>query len=407
MEARSVSSLWRNRDYLLLWSGEIVSELGTQVSQLAFPLLILTLTGSPAQAGLAGALRALPYLVFSLPAGALIDRWNRKLVMIVCDTGRALSLASIGVALALGHLTIVQIYLVSTIEGTLFVFFNLAEVACLPRVVPTQQLPEATAQNQITSSVSFLLGPPLGGILYGVSQLLPFLADALSYTVSVLSLLFIQTSFQESRVGKRRHLWTDIKDGLVWLWRQPLIRFMAFLTGCANLLITSSVTLIVIVVAQHMHASSLTIGLLLSIGGAGGIVGALVGPRIQKRWSFGRVIIAITCLRALLWLLLALVPNLAALAIVIAIFSPLGPIYDIVQFSYRMAFIPDVLQGRVNSVFRLIAFGGQPLGFALTGLLLQKLQAIPTILLIGGGLLLIAVVTALNPHVRNARPLTN
>jgi MFS family permease len=94
-------SLWRNRDYLLLWSGEIVSELGTQVSQLAYPLLILALTGSPAQAGLAGTLRSLPYLLLSLPAGALIDRWNRKLVMILCDTGRALCLASIALALAI------------------------------------------------------------------------------------------------------------------------------------------------------------------------------------------------------------------------------------------------------------------------------------------------------------------
>ncbi len=395
-------SLWRNRDYLLLWSGEIVSELGTQVSQLAYPLLILALTGSPAQAGLAGALRSLPYLLLSLPAGALIDRWNRKLVMILCDTGRALCLASIALALAIGHLSIIQVYLVSMIEGTLFVFFNLAEVACLPRVVPAQQLPTATAQNQITSSVSFLLGPPLGGVLYGVSRLLPFLADALSYTASILSLLFIRTPFQEQRIGKSRNLWMDIKEGLVWLWHHPLIRFIAFLTGCVNLLITSSVVLIVIVVAQHLHASSFTIGMLLSIGGAGGIIGVLIGPVIQKRWRFGQVMIAIACLRAILWPLIAVVPNLAVLALVIAIFSPLGPIYDVVQFSYRMALIPDVLQGRVNSVFRLIAFGGQPLGLALAGLLLQTIQAVPTILIIGGCLVLLAVSTISNPHVRSA-----
>src|SRR5216683_4987362 len=104
--------LWRNLDYMLLWSGQMVSTIGSEVSTLAFPLLILAQTGSPAQAGFAGALRAFPYLVFSLPAGALIDRWNRKRVMILCDTGRALSLASIPVALAIGHLTIIQLYLV-------------------------------------------------------------------------------------------------------------------------------------------------------------------------------------------------------------------------------------------------------------------------------------------------------
>jgi len=107
--AKRPPSLWRNRDYMLLWSGQMVSSIGTEVSTLAFPLLILALTGSPATAGFAGALRALPYLVFSLPAGALIDRWDRKRVMILCDSGRALSMISIPIALAFGHLSILQI----------------------------------------------------------------------------------------------------------------------------------------------------------------------------------------------------------------------------------------------------------------------------------------------------------
>ena len=163
---------------MLLWSGQVVSNVGTQVSQLAFPLLILALTGSAAQAGFAGALRALPYLFFSLPAGALIDRWDRKRTMIICDAGRAISLASIPVAYALGDLTIVQLYLVSAIEGTLYVFFNIAEAACLPRVVPKEQLPAATAQNMATDGITVLIGPPLGGALYAAGKFLPFVADA-------------------------------------------------------------------------------------------------------------------------------------------------------------------------------------------------------------------------------------
>src|SRR5262252_8078438 len=112
--------LWRNRAYLLLWSGQAVSSVGSSASQLAFPLLILALTQSPAQAGFAGALRALAYLLLGLPAGALIDRWDRKRTMILCDIGRALALGSIPLALALHHLTMAQLYLVSLIEGTLF-----------------------------------------------------------------------------------------------------------------------------------------------------------------------------------------------------------------------------------------------------------------------------------------------
>src|SRR2546429_3147542 len=113
---RRPKALWLNRDYMLLWSGQLVSNIGTQVSQLAFPLLILALTHSPALAGIAAALRALPYLIFSLPAGALIDRWDRKRVMIICDAGRALALGSIPVALLFGWLSIAQILIVTTIE---------------------------------------------------------------------------------------------------------------------------------------------------------------------------------------------------------------------------------------------------------------------------------------------------
>jgi MFS family permease len=151
--------LWRNREYLLLWGGQMVSSVGSQVSLLAFPLLLLALTHSPAQAGLIGALRGLPYLLLGLPAGALVDRWDRKRVMIICDSGRALALGSIPLALALGHLTVLHLYLVSLIEGTLFIFFNLSETACLPRVVSEEQLPAAVAQDQATYMTSPHLAP--------------------------------------------------------------------------------------------------------------------------------------------------------------------------------------------------------------------------------------------------------
>jgi MFS family permease len=346
--------LWRNRDYMLLWSGQLVSNVGTQVSQLAFPLLILALTHSPAQAGFAGALRTLPYLLFSLPAGALVDRWDRKRVMIVCDTGRALALASIPIALLLGRLTIGQIFVVTALEGTFYVFFNIAEAACLPRVVPKVQLSAAVAQNFATDSIMVLIGPPIGGFLYAVGQLFPFLCDALTYAVSVISLLFIKRGFQEKReAAPNKHLWVEIREGLSWLWHHPLIRFIALLTG-GNNLITSGYTLIIIVLAQHMHASSLLIGLGLVLAAA------LVA----------------------------------------------GSIYNIVQFSYRSALIPDELQGRVNSVFRLIAFGGQPPGIALIGVLLQGVGVVQTIAFCSLGLVALAVMTTMNTHIRHARPLT-
>ena len=394
--------LWRNRDYLLLWSGQTVSSVGTGVSRLAFPLLVLDLTRSAAQAGLVGALEALPYVLLSLPAGALIDRWNRKRVMILCDVGRALAMGSIPVTLALGRLTIGQLYAVSAVEGTLFVFFNLAEVASLPRVVTTEQLPAATAQNQATEGVTALVSPQLGGALYGALQALPFLADAVSYAASVCSLLFIRARFQEDRTTARRRLHVEILEGLRWLWRQPLIRYIAFLTGGWNFVSAGS-TLFLIVLARQQGASPFVIGTLFTIGGVGAIVGSLLGTPIQRRFRFGPVIIATVWIGALLFPLYAIAPNPIWLGVITAGIFVTSPIYNVVQFSYRLSLIPDELQGRVNSAFRLLAFGLQPLGLALTGTLIQSIHVIPTILVFSACMLLLAV-TTLNRQVRQARP---
>lgn len=396
--------LWLNRDFMLLWSGQTISMLGGGISQIAFPLLVLALTGSPAQAGFAGAFRTLPYLLLSLPAGALIDRWDRKRVMIFCDVGRGLSLASIPIALALGHLTVLQLYLTALIEGILFVFFNIAEAASLPRVVTPKQLPSATAQYEATFSLSSLLGPPLGGAFYGIGQAFPFLADAISYSASVLSLLFIKATFQEERTEAPGKLREEIKEGLLWLWRQPLIRILALLTGGSNLLFAGS-ALIVIVLAQRLGAAPAIIGIIFAIEGLGGVIGSLLASFLQKKLRFGTVVMGTFWISALLWPFYAVASNVFLLGAIAAVLFFVGPIYNVVQYSYRLTLIPDELQGRVNSVFRLIALGADPLGLALTGMLLQWFTVVPTVLILGLGLLVLAV-ASLNKHIREARSIT-
>ncbi len=399
-----VPSLWLNRDYLLLWGGQLVSSLGSNISGFAFPLLVLFLTGSPAQAGFLGAARSIPYLIFSLPVGALIDRWDRKRVMILCDTGRALALGSIALVYALfGTVPLFQLYIVTFIEGSLFVFFNIAEVACLPRVVSKEQLPAATGQNQASEIVAVLAGSPLAGVIYSFSKILPFTADAISYAASVVSLFFIKARFQGERTGDHRNLGGEIKEGLVWLWTQPLIRFMAFLTGGLNF--TGGITLILIIIAQRQGASPTVIGILFAISSVGGIVGSVVGPFIQKRFSFGAVIISMVWVQALALPFYIIAPNPYFLGIITAVIFITGPIYNVVQFSYRLALIPDQLQGRVNSVFRLLAFGFIPLGLGLTGWLLEKVDVGPTTLIFTACLVALALATTVNPHVRHAKPL--
>jgi MFS family permease len=398
--------LWRNRDYLLLFSGQMVSNVGTQVSLLAFPLLVLFLTHSPAQAGVIGALRGLPYFILGLPAGALVDRWDRQRVMIFCDAGRALALGSIPLAYALNHLTIAQLYAVSLIEGTLYIFFSLAETACLPHVVAKEQLTAALAQNQAIEAVAQLVGPSLGGIFYSIGRAVPFLTDTLSYVVSVVSLLFIKRAFQDERPAARGNLRAEILEGLRWLWFQPLIRFLALLVGGLNLT-GAGYALIIIVLAQHQHASAFAIGLILACVGVGNVLGTLLTSPIQRRVSFGRLVVVTTWILALTWPLFAFAPDPLTLGMVSFISVLALPVLIIAQFSYRMALIPDHLQGRVNSVFRLVVWGCQPLGMALTGALLQAFGPIATVWILFVPQVALGLATTLNPHVRHARPVGN
>jgi predicted MFS family arabinose efflux permease len=396
--------LWRNRDYLLLWSGQTISSVGGEASQLAFPLLVLAVTHSPAQAGFAGALRALAYLFLGLPAGALIDRWDRKRTMIFCDAARALAIGSIPLAATLNHLTMAQIYLVSVIEGSLYVFFGLAESAALPRVVDKSQLPAAAAQNEVTGGVATLVGPSLGGAFFGIAHALPFLVDGVSYAASVLSLSWIRLPFQGERPPRTRSLRADIWEGLVWLWREPVIRSLMLLhTGV--IFSYSGMMLLVVVIAERQHAAPYAIGLMIGLSGIGGIVGALLGSQVQKRLRLGQILVIAFWLFALLWPLYAVAPSPLALGLILGAFWVVDETYDVAQISYRLTLIPDALRGRVNGAFRLVAFSCEALGIGLTGLLLQQVGVGATILVFECALVLLAVAAALNRALRKARPI--
>lgn len=394
-------ALWRNRDFLLLWSGQAVSSLGTAMTQTAYPLLVWDLSHSAAMVGLVGGIGTLPYLLLSLIVGALIDRWDRKRVMILCDIGRTLNLASVLLALFLGRLTGIQICLNTLIEGTFFVFFNLAEVACLPRVVSNEQLPLAAAQNEATMGTTVLVGPLLGGALYSLRQLLPFLADAVSYAVSVLSLSLIHVPFQQEQRGQRRALWIEIREGLCWLWQQPVLRFMALLTGILNF-ISGGLTPILLVLVKQEHGSSLLYGSILTLGGFGAILGSVLGAPVHKRLPLGSIVLTVLWVNALIFPCYALAPHPVLLGLISAVLFVCGPIYNVAQLSYRLALIPDELQGRVNSVYRLLAFGFLPLGWSLTGLLIQWFQVVPAILFLSACGLLLALLASINPHVIQA-----
>lgn len=395
--------LWRNRDFVFIASGQAVSDAGTQISHLAFPLMLLLLTGSPALAGLVGALRTIPYFLMALPAGALVDRWNRRTVMLLCDTGRALGLASIPIAATFNALTLPQLYLIAFVEGALGVIFDIAAVASLPRVVSGEQLPQATAWQIAGAGGASLAGPPIGGLLYGINSALPFLADAISYVLSVVTLLFVRAPLQSERTSPREPMTREIWTGLAWLWRKPVIRMLAILSGLLNLVTPGASALLVIVLARQQHASSPMIGLLFAGVGVGYLLGSVMAAFIQRWLSFKAVMLTTCWLFAIVWGgFFFATSNLLLLALVSGLFAFIDPIYDITQFSYRMVLIPDALQGRVNSAYRVIARATPPLGVALTGILLQRWGDLPTIAILGAFLLAMAILATTSRAIRTA-----
>jgi hypothetical protein len=261
-------------------------------------------------------------------------------------------------------------------------------------VVAREDVHAAVSLGAAGDSAARLVGPALAGLLYTASRALPFLADAVSYVASVVSLLFVKASFQAERTAGYGRVWTDLREGVAWLWRHAQLRFLALLVGGLNLC-SFGYPLILIVRAHELHAGAFLIGLLFGIGGIGGMLGSLVAAPLRRRFSFGQIIVGATWGWAITWLPYALAPNVPALFAADVLGWPVVSLFLVTQYSYRLTQIPDALLGRVNSVFRFIGVGSEPLSLAVTGALLQTLGGAGTVLIITVPQIALAVVATL------------
>jgi predicted MFS family arabinose efflux permease len=401
---KGVKALWRNHDYMVLWMGQSISSLGTGISQVAFPILIFVLTNNPAMAGLIFSVGQLPYLLFSLPAGALVDRWDRKRVMILCTAGLALCLASVAIVVLSdlpAHVQLASFFVLSFLIGTFTVFYGLAELAALTQVVPKAQLSQALTQNEVVYSTVSLAAPPLGTFLLSISRLLPFVVDAISYVVLLISLFFIRTSFQEERVEMKAHLLKDIREGLHWVWWQPVVRLLIVLAGYLEVIVSCNI-LLVSVIARNERFPLSFVGAILAAAGIGNLLGAAVSPALQRRMPLGWLLISTLLLFVLLWPLYGLVTNPWMLGAVLASLALIDSVAYLQTASYRLTVVPDQFQGRVSSIARLILFGFLTLGPAGVGICLQRLGVMLTISVLWGGFMLFALLALFNPQLRHA-----
>jgi MFS family permease len=398
-QSDGIPLLRRNRDFRLLWLGSVVSVLGSRASAIAYPLLVLALTGSPADAGLVGFTATIPYLLMQLPAGAFVDRWNRRYVMIACDGGRAVAVGSVVLGLALDRIALVQIMAVSFIEGSLYVFHSLAKPAAVRNIVHPQHLPVALSQIEARERGAALLGQPLGGFLFDLGRAVPFIADTLSYLASLAALLLIKSRFQGERSETRSAFTTEIAQALAWLWWQPFLRATTLLVAGSNLLF-QALNLLVIVIAREHGASSTAIGLLLAGFGVGGVLGSLAAPWFQRRLPMKAIVIGANWVWALALPWIGIVDNLVVLGVVLGVMAFVGPLWNVAIDVYRLLITPDEMQGRVGSAISFLAWGAMPLGSLLAGYLLDAFSSWTTAMVLSAAMILVACAASISPAIR-------
>ncbi len=392
--------LWRNREFVLLQAGQLLSTLGTSSTAIAYPLLVLALTHSPAKAGIVGFARLIPYALFGLLAGVAADRWNRKHVMIAADGVRALAIGSLVATILLHRVAFWQIPIVAFVEGTGAVVFGAATMGALRSVVPRRQLPAAAGAQQARAATVSLAGPPLGGALFGLARAVPFLVDAVSYSFSTLSLLAMRTPFQEEREVDRSPVRAQIAEGFRFLWNHPFLRTCALLFGLGNF-VGPGVLFAIVVVGRRQGLSGGEIGALTAAFGAFLLLGSLLSPLFRRALS----VHAILLLELWLWLGCALFLVWPSVYVLTASILPLAvaiPVTDSVVIGYRVAMTPDRLLGRVESVRSTISLLIAPLGPLTAGLLLSSVSERATIAVFAAFGLVLALWGTLSPSIRNA-----
>lgn len=385
-------ALARNRAFRLVWIGETTSSLGNGMSQLAYPLLMLMLTESPLAAGLLAAVRAVPYLALGLIAGALVDRWNRKRTMIVCDLVRAISMASIPAALLMGVLTPAQLYVTGFIGGVAYVFSNAAQVAVLPNIVQDGQLARAISLQETAEGITGIAAAPIGGALLQWARGLPFLVDAVSFLISALCFLRVRGDFRsEAAPRPDGRLLGDIMSGLRWLRRQRSLRLIVVVAAGLQFAI-SAIALVAIVIARESGASASTTGIMFSATGLGAVIGASLAPAVTKRLGVGGAILAVLWLHAGLWVLLAFARSLLVVAVALGLFTLTMPWFGIAAYHYQLRVTPDELRSRVGTSFNLLLWAAAPIAGGLAGFLLDAASVTVTTVFFCAWVLVLAIV---------------
>ncbi|MET0830009.1 MAG: MFS transporter [Microbacterium sp.] len=397
-------SLWRDRNFLTMWSGQAFSQFGSQIQELAIPVLaVLILNASELQVGVLNAAGVAAFLVVGLPAGAWIDRMRKRHVMIWADAVRAVALAMLPLLWWLGVLQMWHLYAVATVVGVATVFFDVSYQSIVPSLVRPSQIAEANGKFQSTYEIANIAGPGIGGWLIGVlTAPIAILTTVGTYLISFVALLFTRDNEQGRAPEDRAPILQEIWEGLRFVFTERLLRRIVATTGTSNFFNTISMTMLPIFLLRELGLSPASMGVILSLGAVGGLVGAIATPHIVRWIGEARAIPISSIGFSLVGLFLplaAVVPAFAFPLLVVQGFVASFTIllYNITQVTFRQRITPPRLLGRMNASVRFVVWGVMPIAALLSGVLGTWLGVVPTMWIAAIGEILSALFVIIGP----------
>jgi predicted MFS family arabinose efflux permease len=397
------ASLWRDMNFVKLWIGQTISEVGSRMTVVVLPLVaVLVLHAKPFQMGVLAGIGGLASLIFGLAAGLCVDRLQRKPILIVTDLGRAAVLGSIPVAAVLGVLTLKQIYVVVAVAGILTVFFDVAYQSYLPSLVARDQVIDGNSKLALSSSIAEIAGPGLTGILVQVfTAPMAILLDALSFLASALTVWLVRKPEPQVVPVQGSHVWGELIAGMRAITKSPLRQALAGHTATAGFFGGFFASLYVLYVVKDLHLSPALLGTVIAIGGAGNILGAGIAPGFMRHFGIGMTLIGSLLVMGLSSLMIPLAHGSVVTATAFLIVAQVGdvcwPVFNVGDLSLRQAITPGDVLGRVNAAMQMLNRGLLPIGSLGAGALAEGIGLRATLAVGAAGLLLSSLWLVLSP----------
>ncbi len=379
------------RNFRLLWAATALSNLGDGLRLVAMPLLATSITSDPRLIAGVTVAQRLPWLFLILPGGALADRYDRRLLRMRLDIARALVMGVLVAAIVLGQASIIVIYVVAVLLASAEAVVDSSSMAMVPATVDGPDLERAIGRLGSTElAMNDLVGPPLGGLLFGLAIAAPFGIDAMTFAGAAVVMALMSGSYRPaaapSTSGDGPTMRASLAEGIRWLWNHRLLRTLALVSTALGTASFISTAVFVIFATETLELSELGYGVLLVPGALGGIAGSLIAPRFRRFSLRITLTISVVGSGASTWLM-AVTSSPVVVGALSAVSLGSVMVWNVLTLALRQRVIPDEMLGRVGASYRFLVYLGMPFG-ALAGGLLANQFGVRSAIFVSGSILI-------------------